>query len=129
MGLLKHALLPYFVLFHLLTVVCMLPVYRRDFMSVAYKVPAEQELSAVTHHLLDAVAGFHAAVAFGCVRGILSDDFRGTMIAMEVILWFFDWAGSFYSEETDSTVMAVNLLIAVFGAGSASFPFRSEPPG
>ena len=119
MGLLKHAILPYFAIFHWFTVICMLPFYRNDFVSMAYgkKSNNDELLTHVEHHLLDAAAGFHAAIGFGCIWGIWYETakFRSVLVKMEVILWFFDWYGSLNVNEIDSTVMAVNLLISIIG--------------
>ena len=138
MGFLKHILLPYFASFQALTVICMLPQYREWFVGVAYHRDLNQEqeeqdvvvgedrntisnnsdLNYVEHHLLDAAAGFHAAMAYGCVAGTVygSDKFRLQIVSMEVILWFFDWYGSLSNQQIESTVMAVNLTLALLGA-------------
>ena len=127
MGILKHAILPWFGMVHS---ACFYWLFLGD---GAARLPTVSswpgadafEPTPITDHLITEMGAFHAALAFGCFIGVVGEHshFRGVMTAMLLIFWGLDtW--SMYRTGLDYTFTAVHATLAAIGIA-----IHSQEPG
>jgi hypothetical protein len=126
MGLLKHAILPYFACLHAYIFASLFIVgSKMDFARIAYPNAVGAELTPMENHLLGAAGAFHCAVGFGCVIGFIAEHshFRGVVVLMELILWTLDGYDA-YTLDFPYIFMLIQAAIAAVG-----LLIHSQEPG
>lgn len=91
MGLLKHAILPIFALFHAFMTFMLLSGSKADIPTLGNWPDAEDhgDLSSWESHMMGTALSAHAAFLFGCLTGVMREDshFRSILAVMEGIFF------------------------------------------
>jgi hypothetical protein len=96
MGILKHFVLPLFVVAHVITCVPFLTGNKQLLATLADWPDAADERTPIELHLIGALSGTQLAMAVGCILGIMQENahFRCVLVLMELIMWGSDLVDS-----------------------------------
>jgi hypothetical protein len=116
MGFLKHFALPLFAVTHSIFVSFLVTNKKQDIPSLVQWPGAEDERTKMEMHLIGAYCGFHAAMMFACIAGMIHEHahFRGIVTFMELMVHGIDLADAL-REGTPWEALAVLTGIAVVG--------------
>jgi hypothetical protein len=120
MGLLKHIILPLFVVFHSVPVYLVFSGQKEVLPSLAlaqWPPNADTDappLSPLESHLLGALGGAHLALVFNCLVGILYENshYRGMVAVVELIFFAGVWYDAYLTGYPTEALMIVIIVAA-----------------
>jgi hypothetical protein len=114
MGLLKHIILPLFVVFHSVTVYLVFSGQKELIPLLAQWPNADAPLSPLELHLLGALGGANLALVFNCLVGIFYENshYRGMVALVELIVFASDWYDAYLTGFPTEALMVLTTLAA-----------------
>lgn len=114
MGLLKHFILPLFVVFHSVTVYLVFSGQKELLPTIAQWPNADAPLSPLESHLLGALGGANLALELNCLVGIFYENshYRGMVASVELIFFAGDWYDAHLTGFPTETLMIMTILAA-----------------
>ena len=114
MGLLKHIILPLFVVFHSVAVYFVFSGQKEALPSLVQWPNADAPLSPLESHLLGALGGANLALAFNCLVGIFYENshYRGMVAFVELIYFAGDWYDAYLTGFPTEALTGVTILAA-----------------
>jgi hypothetical protein len=115
MGLLKHAILPLFVVFHSISVYLVFSGQKELLPSLAQWPNADTPLSPLESHLIGATGSASLALGINCLVGIFYENshFRGMAALLELVYFASDWYDAYLTGFPTETLMAMSIIAAV----------------
>jgi hypothetical protein len=114
MGLLKHIVLPLFVVAHSVFACTVLSGQKELVLSMAQFPNADAPLSPLESHLIGAMGGVNLALLVNCLAGIFYENshYRGMVALVELIVFASDWYDAYLTGYPTESLTILTILAA-----------------